>query len=138
MRIHDVEKVKLAFRLFLKDNADSVNAQEWVDNPKHIVLENDDGDLALFEPGIKHVYSGHYYFKSRGRKAIEAGKSFLDEFFNTCYNIDVLTGLVPIKHLGARWLSRQLGFSSHGVVDYIDNKHYELFILTKKEFNSHE
>ena len=85
--------------------------------------------------GVKHIYSGHYYFKSRGRQAITAGKGFLDELFNTCYNIDVVMGMVPIGHKAARWMSRQLGFTSHGVEELRD-KHYELFILTKKEFNN--
>lgn len=135
IRSYDPTLIAPAIKLFLKDNADKVDPVEWISDPKHIVLVNDQGDMALFEPGIKHIYSGHYYFKSRGRKAITSGLEFLDQFFNTCYNIDILTGLVPLEHLGARWLTRRLGFTANGVVSYGD-KHYELFILTKKDFNS--
>lgn len=132
MRIWDAYKLAPAIKHFLKSES-KVDPIDWLSNSDNIILENEHGDLALFERGIKHIYSGHYYFKSRGRKAITAGKNFLDELLNSCYNIEVLTGLVPIDHLGARWMSRQLGFTSHGVV-HLHDKHYELFILTKKEF----
>lgn len=134
MRTWDAHLIAPAIKHFLKTE-DKVDPITWLSNPDNIVLINDLGDIALFEKGVKHIYTGHYYFKSRGRQALNSGKEFLDELFNTCYNISIVTGLTPIELLGARWLTRQLGFSSHGVVTYIDNKHYELFILTKEEFN---
>lgn len=134
MRVYDANLIAPAIKLFLKDNYASVDPIEWIANPAHIVLQNDRGDLALFEPGIKHIYTGHYYFKSRGRAAITAGHEFLDELFNTCYNMGVITGLVPQEHLAAKWLSRQLGFKAYGDMVLYDH-HYELFILTKEEFN---
>lgn len=132
MRTWDAVKVAQAVKHFLKSE-DKVDPIEWLSNPDNIVLINDKDDLALFEKGVRHIYTGHYYFKSRGREAIKSGQEFLDEFFNSCYNINVLTGLVPLEHLGARWLTRKLGFTSHGVVQI--DKYYELFIITKKEFN---
>lgn len=133
MRTYDVSLITPAIDLFLgADN--TVDPTEWISNSDNIVLVNDKGDMALFEKGIKHIYTGHYYFKSKGRKAIDSGLELLDELLNSCYNIDVITGLAPIEHLGARWISRKLGFTSHGIVD-LNDKHYELFILTKKEFN---
>jgi hypothetical protein len=134
-RTYDVNLVTEAVTFLLKHN--EVDVEAWLSNPDNIALVNDDGDMALFERGVKHIYTGHYYFKSRGRKAITVGKDFLDNLFNTCYNISILTGLVPLTHLSARWMTRQLGFTSHGVI-HIDNKHYEMFIITKKEFNGHE
>lgn len=132
MRTYDATLVAPAIKHFLRSE-EKVDTIEWLSNPDNIVLVNDVGDMALFEKGIKHVYSGHYYFKSRGRKAISSGLELLDELLNSCYNINVLTGLVPLEHLGARWITRKLGFTSHGVV-HLNDKHYELFILTKKEF----
>ena len=134
-RCYDTKLVTEAVNFLLKH--DEVDVEQWLANPDNIVLVNDQGDMALFEKGVKHIYTGHYYFKSKGRKAIEAGKNFLDNLFNTCYNINILTGLVPLTHLSARWMTRQLGFTSHGVV-HIDNKHYEMFIISKKEFNKDE
>lgn len=134
-RTWDATKIAPAVEHFLS-SSEKVDPIEWLANPDNIVLTNTKGDLALFEKGIKHVYSGHYYFNSRGRQAIASGLEFLDELFNSCYTIRVLTGLVPLRHLAARWLTRRLGFTSHGHVQLED--HYELFILTQEEFNSHE
>lgn len=132
MRTYDTQLVQEAIEN-LHDGAD-VTADEWLSDPKNIALTNDKGDLALFEIGFRDVYTGHYYFSSRGRQAIKVAREFLDEVFNTCYNIDVILGLTPITNLPARWLSRQVGFKSHGVVEG-PKRHYEMFIMTKREFN---
>lgn len=133
MRTYDASLIAPAIELFLGTN-NNVDPVEWLADPEHIALVNDKNDLALFEPGIKHVYSGHYYFQSRGRGAIDSGTELLDELFNSCYNISILTGFVPINHLAAKWLSRRLGFTAYDIVD-INNQQYQLFILTKEEFN---
>lgn len=135
MRTWDAVKLAEAVTYLLK--SDKVDPIDWLSNPDNIVLENEHGDLALFEyafPGKKQIYSGHYFFKSRGRQAIKAGKDFLDELFNSCYNISILMGIVPVDHLAAKWITRQIGFTSYGIEE-IREKEYELFILTKKEFN---
>jgi hypothetical protein len=131
-RIYDIDKVQTAINSLL--DSEGTDATEWLSNPTNIALENENGDIALFEIGFKDIYTGHYYFKSRGRKAIEAARGFLDEVFNSCYNIDVILGLTPITNLPARWLSRQVGFKSHGIVEG-PKRHYEMFIMTKREFN---
>jgi hypothetical protein len=128
----DIEKVAEAIKLIRDDIP--VDAGEWLANPTNIALVNDRGDVALFEIGLKNIYSGHYAFKSRGKQAIEAAREFLDEIFNTCYNIDVIMGLTPITNLPARWLTRRVGFKSYGVVEG-PKRHYEMFIMTKREFN---
>ena len=133
-RIYNAEKIDEAIGSLL-DNDTNVTAEEWLSDPANIALENDRGDIALFEIGLKNIYSGHYYFKSRGRGAINAAKEFLDCIFNTCYNIDILIGLTPITNLPARWLSRQVGFKSQGLVQG-PKRHYEMFIMTKREFNN--
>lgn len=132
-RTYDVQLVEPALR-HMGLTADFV---DWLANPANIALVNDQGDIALFEYGLPNhkVYSGHYYFKSRGRLAIQAAKSFIDELFNSCYNIDVVLGLAPIHHKAARWLSRQVGFKSYGF-DELNGKEYEIFILTKRDFRN--
>lgn len=136
MRIWDAVKINTAIKYFLQTE-DLVDPIEWLSNPLNIVLENDKGDLALFEYGvpIPKNYSGHYFFQSRGREAITAATDFLDELFNTCYNIHVLIGLVPKDKPAAKWLSRRVGFTPNGT-ETIGDKEYELFILTRKEFNN--
>ena len=132
MRIFDTDTVSIAIKSLLKSE-DRCDPDEWILNRDNICLQNEYGDLALFEYGVPKVMTGHYYFQSRGKKALEAGHAFLDEIFNPCYNIEVITGLTPLANLGARWLTRRLGFKSQGVVR-VRGKAYEMFILTKKEF----
>ena len=136
MRTWDAIKIDKAISHFLKDN-NHIDPVEWLSDPANIVLENDLGDLAIFEYGLptRRVYSGHYFFRSRGRQAIQSAKGFLDEIFNSCYNINVLMGMVPDERREVKWLTRQLGFKSYGPEEARGNK-YELFILTKKEFNN--
>lgn len=104
----------------------------WIAHPLNIALTNTDGDIALFEVERPGYMSGHYHFNSRGRSAITAGKSFLDEVFNPCYNVEVIRGLTPLENLGARWMSRQLGFTSYGAVK-TDLGPHEIFILHRKD-----
>ena len=56
-----------------------VDPIEWVSQPENIVLENENGDpkrsLSTVSP-IRKVYSGHYYFKSRGRGAYQRSPWF--------------------------------------------------------------
>lgn len=134
MRTTDPVKVQTALDYLSKGSADPI---EWLADPVNIALENEHGDLALFEYGIpgKQVYSGHYYFQSRGRQAIKAARDFLDELFNTCYNVNILMGLVPLDNRASRWITRQIGFTSYGH-EALGEREYELFILTKKEFNN--
>ena len=134
-RIWDPIKINKAVEHFLGPN--DIDIIEWLADSTNIVFENSQGDLALFEYGLptKAVYSGHYYFNSRGRQAIKAGKEFLDELFNSCYNINIVMGMVPIERREVKWITRQLGFKSYGPEE-ARGKQYELFILTKREFNN--
>lgn len=136
MRIWDAIKIGKAIKHFLKTE-EQVDVVEWLSDPANIVLENLKGDLAIFEYGLptKKIYAGHYYFNSRGRKAIDSGKELLDEFFNSCYNTNVLIGMVPIQRKDVKWITRKLGFKSYGIEEARGNQ-YELFIQTKKEFNN--
>lgn len=138
MRTWDAIKIGSAIKHFLKTE-EQVDPIEWLSDHTNIVLENKHGDLALFEYGLptRRIYSGHYFFKSRGRQAIESAKGFLDELFNSCYNISILMGMVPIERKDVKWMTRQLGFTSYGLEE-ARGKQYELFILTKKEFNINE
>lgn len=136
MRIWDAVKIAAAIKHFL-GSEEEVDVIEWLSAPNNLVLENDRGDLGLMEYGLqaKKVHSCHCFFKSRGRAAITAAHEFLDELFNTCYNVDILMTMTPIERREVRWLCRQVGFKSYGLEE-ARGKQYELFILTKKEFNN--
>lgn len=136
LRTWDILKIANAINTLVK-NDPQIDSIEWVANPDNIALENSDGDLALFEHAFRDrpIYSGHYFFKSRGKAAALAAKDFLDELFNSCYNINIVMGLVPTWNKAARWMTRHIGFTSYGFEE-IHDKEYELFILTKKEFQN--
>lgn len=131
MRTFDPKIVHKALFDILKKNP-NFSTVDWAKDHNNIALINDNGDIALFEWEARGCYSGHYSFKSRGRKAIDSGKAFLDEVFDPCYNVEVIRGLTPLENLGARWMSRQLGFTSYGPVK-TDIGPHEIFILTRKE-----
>lgn len=135
IRVYDPHLIQDAFKQFMKTE-DRVDPIEWLANPDNIVLQNDRGDLGIFERGVAGYYSAHYWFKSRGRAAITAGTEFLDEIFNSCYNITVMTGFIPLTHLGARWLTRRLGLKSYGVIHGLGPLPDEMFIITRDEFNA--
>ena len=105
----------------------------WVDNPLNIALTDGEENVAMFELASAGVYSGHYFFHSgtRGKKAIETARTFLDEVFAN-EGTDAITGLTPVDHKGARWISRQLGFKSYGFTDTSVGP-CEIFILTRNE-----
>jgi hypothetical protein len=109
--------------------------ETWISNPDNVCLINASKDICLFTYEKQGVYSGHYFFKSRGRNAINTAKCMLKEIFLGGYTVEVLLGLTPTDKLGAKWLSRQLGFTSYGELE-INSSIYELFILTKKEYLS--
>lgn len=103
---------------------------KWVENLDNIALTNSNLDISMFEYKQHGIYSGHYFFKSRGRQAIAAAYEMLDFFFShEEYDIKHLTGLVPLETLGARWLTRHLGFKSLGVTDTLIGP-CELFYMT--------
>lgn len=90
-------------------------------------------NFALFEKIAPRLYLGHYQFSARGKEAVQAGKAILTKAFAT-KDVEVIVGLTPIEELGARWLSRQLGFKSQGIEDTVEGP-AELFIMTRNEFN---
>ena len=111
---------------------DGFDPEEWLADHRNIALEIN-GDFALFEYADKGVYTGHYFFKSRGKRAVERGRDLLHEAFMGGHGIKAIRGLSPLEKLGARWLNRQLGFKSYGVIQTSVGP-CELVILTKQEY----
>ena len=105
----------------------------WWKLPRNIMfVEGDNVGLATYEyPGM---YSVHWYYQSaRGRKAITLGKEMCRLLFEE-HGAQVLRGLIKDYLKASRWACRQLGFKSHGLVEFPNNDVNELFIATKKEF----
>lgn len=95
----------------------------------NIVLTNG-SDYAVFEYTTFGVYTGHYFFRSRGRPAVEAGEKFLYELFNE-YEVSMVIGYTPIEHKSAKWMNRQLGFRAGPVVNTPAGE-CQLFTLIKE------
>lgn len=131
--LNDTETFKRAMGPYLPIHG--LSPDEWPLNPSNIVLTDGDDNLGLFEYCYPGVYTGHYFFNNaRGKRAIEVAKKHLTEAFSKC-GVYVVIGLTPLEKLGARWLNKKLGFTSHGVVP-TEVGPCELVILTKKEWET--
>jgi RimJ/RimL family protein N-acetyltransferase len=93
-------------------------------------VEDDSVGLLTYEyPG---VYNGHWFFKVRGRKALDLAKRILDVMY-TDYGLQCLVGHTPVNNKAARWAARQIGMKSYGILTFSNGDH-ELFCMTKDEF----
>ena len=131
MRTFDAHLVYGAIKALLKCEP-HFDVIEWVAEPHNIALLNEVGDLALFERGKNPLtVTGHYYFLSRGKDAIRTAREFLSDVFDL--GVQTITGITPLTNLGARWMSRHLGFKSYGVVKTTEEP-FELFIMHHTEY----
>lgn len=130
IRCHD-PKVLNSFRDLLPQIVEGFDPEKILSNPSTIFLTEGE-DAALFEAD-GNIYSGHYLFrKARGRSAIELGKRFLSQMFND-YGAEVIKGVTPSSAKAAKWMNRQLSFTSYGTLNHQLGE-FELFILHKKDF----
>lgn len=103
----------------------------WLDNHNHVMYE-EGGSVGLCTFEYTGLYTVHWYFKVRGREAINLGRKMLDDLF-TNHGAEAVRGLTRIDIKAARWAARQLGMKSYGIVTYPEGE-YELFCMTKDEF----
>lgn len=94
----------------------------------------DKDDIALFNFETPYLYTGHYFFTSRGKAAKKKALEVLDGFFSLFEQEVTIRGLTPVEHKAAKWMNRQLGFKSYGLVETAPNEFCELFVLTRKDF----
>lgn len=114
-----------------------LNIPEWVANPANVALTNNEGDVSLFERQWRkpNTVCGHYFFKSRGKEALEVAQAMLKQIFTGSYDIDVIIGLTPVEHKGALGMNKRLGFTSHGQIDTASGP-CEFVLLTKTEWEN--
>jgi hypothetical protein len=109
-----------------------IDSSSWIaDADNNILLVDSRGNLAAFEKKANKTFEGHYFFKDRGKQAVDAALSFLDEM-RSMPEVSVIIGIVPLINLGARWLTRKIGFSSQGIVE-TQAATSELFLLVLHE-----
>ena len=104
----------------------------WFENPRNLMFtEGRNVGLATYEyPGL---YSVHWFFEVRGRKAIDLGKRMVKNLFEN-YGAEVVRGFIRVDLKASRWAARQIGLKSFGIVTFADGEDNELFCVTKKEF----
>lgn len=134
MRTFDLELVKSATDPY-KDELHGFDPKNWLSNARNVALTNDNGDIALFERELPGIVTGHYFFHSRGREALNAAVEMLKEAFTGDFDIELIRGLTPTDNLGALWMNKKLGFKSYGKVETLAGP-CELVILTKKEWET--
>ena len=98
----------------------------------NIVIKNG-SDYGVFEFTTFGTYTGHYFFKSRGRAAITSGKQILNELFNE-QGACLVIGFTPCEYKAAKWMNRQLGFKPGPAVDTPEGL-CQLFTLTKEQYS---
>ncbi len=134
MRTYDVGLLKEATDPY-KEGFKGFDAEKLIGNRMNIVLTNADRDIAIFERERPSVATGHYFFNSRGRKAINAANVFLSEVFGDPYDVRMVIGMTPIDNRAALWMNRQLGFKNIEVMDTI-NGPMQFVILTRREWRN--
>lgn len=102
--------------------------ETWLEFEKNLALIDDKENLVLLEYNLPGVYTGHWFFKSRGKEAVQAAEAFLDKLFSDKYNVKIIRGLTPLQKLGARWLAKRVGFKPSGVTQTKTGP-CELFII---------
>lgn len=98
----------------------------------NIVIKNG-SDYGVFEFTTFGTYTGHYFFKSRGRAAIESGKKILTELFDE-HGACLVIGFTPCEYKAAKWMNRQLGFKAGPIVDTPEGP-CQMFTLLKRNID---
>lgn len=105
----------------------------WITDDKNIAIKNDLGDVSLFEYRKKGVYMGHYFFHSRGVRAVVTARAMLRHVMEE-YPTSIILGTTPLHKKGALRLSAHLGFT-HMSDDLIAGVPHRIWSLTKKDYN---
>lgn len=115
-----------------RDLCPIADLDKWISLPNNLMfVEGDDVGLATFE--YRGLYNVHWYFKSRGREAIDVARRMLANLFEN-YGAQAVRGLVRDRLKASRWATRQVGLKSMGFIDNLDGSKDELFVVTKDEF----
>lgn len=104
--------------------------QAWLSHTENVMLvEGDSVGLAVHEyPG---VYTGHYFFRVGGRKALNLAREMMNWMIDN-QGAKAFTGITPADNKAARWFNRNLGFTSYGLIDSPKGQH-EMFCITAEE-----
>ncbi len=102
-----------------RDDIANFDPDNWIANPENIALTDGDGSFVLLQEDGPGVYYVHNFYKKRGRDAVRLAKEATKYAFDN-FPLEIAKGLTPVEHLGAKWLSRQAGFKSYGIIQTPD------------------
>jgi hypothetical protein len=130
-RSFDPELLRTAIAPYPDLNPEGYDWDEWIKDTNNVVLE-DSGSIGVFSYEYPGLYTGHYFFLVKGRKAISLANEMLAEAFNE-YGAKAIRGLTRTSNRPALWITRHLGFKSYGKM-VSENGEHEIFCMTKDEF----
>lgn len=106
--------------------------KEWFSRPMNMMFaDGEDVGIATYQyPGC---YIVHWFFKSRGRKALTLGRAMVKNLFDN-YDTEVVIGFIRENLKASRWAARQIGLKSRGLMRFADGEINEVFVTTKEEF----
>lgn len=130
IRCHDPEVLTKALGPY--DYHMGNDNKSWLENPENLAYAiGDDLGLASFDyPG---VYSVHWFFKSKGRAAIEVCVTMLDKLFGE-HGAEIVRGITPMDNKPARRLAKYVGCETLSIETYPDGEDYEIMVLSKERF----
>lgn len=107
------------------------NVEEWLaDDRNYALVCGDNAGFAEFKsPGTYYVH--FCYNTARGREAINLASNMLKDLVNA-KPVKIILGCIDVHNKKARWLIRQLGFKSAGLVESLNGVD-EIFYLPSKE-----
>ncbi len=133
IRVYDPEVVRQALLLYPFEEIEC-DVEECLLNDEAIILSDGEGSLGIFEAFLPYIYTGHYFFKVRGRDAKELAIQMLQIIFGH-YEARAVRGLTPRKHKAAHWMTRHLGFKAYGEIETKIGP-CTIYVMTRDEFNS--
>ncbi len=115
-------------------NPPGFDPDAWLANTNNkMYIQGRDVGLATYE--YEGLYNVHWYFEdAKGREAIKLARKMLNELFQDT-DTKIVRGLTPERIKAARWLARQVGCTSQGIMEMADGPH-EIFTMTRDQFYS--
>jgi hypothetical protein len=113
-------------------NGPAFDYEGWLANHYNIMYVSGE-DVGLLTYDYPGVYTGHWFFKSRGKDALNTAFAMLDKLFRD-RDAKLVRGITPVGLKGARYLAKRLGFQSLGIEEYPDGP-YEIMVLAKIDFD---
>lgn len=118
-----------------------LDVDEWLKNPKNIMLTNLAGDVGLFEhqTSLDCTVCGHCFFFSKGKEALNNASSMISKIFSPEYNIRHIVGFVEEDNLRMKHIATRLGFNRVGNKFEQDNYSFDTYLLANPRMeNTHE